>query len=210
MSSPPCGAAPARRYYPVRAPFRLACLAAAAAAVGIPRAAPACLPPEPPSPPPRTASESESDFAERSRKWYADLFEAQDRASLPGRVAEEERLWATAGRVALARVEKVGSIRLRGSGGYWYKSPLVTLRTIRWLKGHPSPRRLKVHFLSDDSCDFGGAGDAAYDGEAGDVFLLFYKPGPIDPRNILDTFDRARAVTPRSRAAFDLERSARP
>jgi hypothetical protein len=177
--------------------------------VSLPEIAVACEPPPPPEPPPRTPTESESDFAARGQKWYADLQDAEIRASLPGRMAREDRLWATAYRVVLARIEKIGSTRVRGSEGHYYNSPLVELRALKWLKGNPSPRRLKVHFLSDNSCDFGGAGNAAYDGEVGEVYLLFYKPGPIDPRNILDTFSRDRVVTARSQEAFDLTRIGR-
>jgi hypothetical protein len=185
----------------VFSPFRLACLAATLSSLCAPHLAAACLPPEPPIPPPRTSAESESDYAARSEKWYIDLHEAEEEASLPGRVAHEEHLWTTARRIVLARVEKVGSTRLRGSERQYYKSPLVTLRAVKWLRGDPSPRRLKVHFLSDASCDFGGVGDAP-EGEIGQAFLLFYRAGPIDPRNILDTFRKDRAVTTRSRAAF--------
>lgn len=170
-----------------------------------PQLARACLPPEPPSPPPRAASESEREFNARSKNWYSDYFEAERQAYLPVRAAREDRLWATARRVALARAERVGSTRLRGSEGQYYKSPLVTLRTIKWLKGKSSPRRLKLHYLSDDSCDSGG-GDAP-EGEVGEIFLLFYRAGPIEPRNVLDSFRRDRVVTGRSKAAFDLEDS---
>lgn len=194
----------------MRGPFRLTCLAAAASCLSVPQTALACLPPEPPSPPPRTSAESESDFAARSERWFLDLHEAERRASLPGLTAHEDRLWATAQRVVLARVEKIGSTRVRGSEGQYYKSPLVELRALQWLKGNPSPRRLKVRFLSDESCDFGGAGNAAYDGEVGRIYLLFYKPGPLDPRNILDTFSKDRVVTARSRKAFDPAGSGRP
>jgi hypothetical protein len=38
--------------------------------------------------------------------------------------------------------------------------------------------------------------------EVGDVFLLFYGPGPIEPRNILGTLSQLNAVTARSRQAF--------
>lgn len=101
-----------------------------------------------------------------------------------------------------------GSTRLRGSEGQYYKSPLVTLRPLKWLKGNPSPRRLRVHFLSDLSCDFGGVGDVP-EGEVGQVFLLFYRPGPLDPRNVLDTYDADRVVTERSRQAFEFAGSGR-
>jgi len=168
---------------------------------GVPEIAGACSIPAPPPPPPRTAAESEAEFTARSRKWYGDINEQARKEALPGMIAHEERLWAAAHRVVLARIDKVGSTRLRGSSGQWYESPLVKLRPIRWLKGHPSPRRIRVHDLSDDSCDFGGAGSAT-DGEVGDVFLLFYRPGPLDPRYILDTFSQDRAVTTRTREAF--------
>lgn len=183
--------------------LRLACLAAAVSILGISQVAAACSPIPPPEPPPRAPSESEAEFAARSGKWYLAIHEAAEKASRPGRLAHEERLWATARRVVLARVEKVGSTRLRGSERQYYKSPLVTLRAVKWLKGNPSPKRLKVHFLSDDSCDFGGVGDVP-EGEVGDVFLLFYRAGPIDPRYVLDTFDKDRAVSRLSQAALGL------
>jgi hypothetical protein len=181
--------------------LRLACLIAPALGLCIPQSAAACSILPPPEPSPQASAESDSDFAARSRKWYVDLFEAERLASLPGRIADEDRLWAAAHRVVLARIEKIGSTRVRGSEGQRYKSPLVTLQAFKWLKGHPSPRRLKVHFLSDDSCDFGGVGDVP-EGEVGEVFLLFYKAGPLDPRNVIDTFDKDRVVTARSQAAF--------
>jgi hypothetical protein len=193
----------------VRSSLRIAGFAALALFSSVPGTASACEPLPPPEPPPRTAAESDSEFAARSAKWYSGLYESERIASLPGRIAGEERLWAAAQRVVLARVRKIGSIRLGGEGQY-YKSPLVELRALKWLKGNPSPRRLKVHFLSANTCDFGGAGNAAYDAELGEVYLLFYKPGPIDPRNILDTFSKDRVVTERSRKAFDLAGSGRP
>ena len=124
------------------------------------------------------------------------------REALPGLIAREERLWGTAHRILLARVERVGTTRLRGSEGQWYESPLVTLRPIRWLKGSGSPRLVRVHYLSDDTCDHGG-GDAP-DGELGDLFLLFYGPGPLRPRAILGTLGADWAVSERSQRAFDL------
>jgi hypothetical protein len=186
------------------------CLVAPALALGMARAALACEPPPPPEPPPRTAAESESDFAARSSKWYSHLSEAERVAALPGRIAREDRLWANARRVALARLESIDSIRLRGSEGQWYKSPLARLRALRWLKGNPSPRTLKVHYLSDNSCDFGGVGEAADGGEVGGVYLVFYGDGPIEPRNVLYTFGKDRVVTPRSREAFGLAGSRPP
>jgi hypothetical protein len=121
--------------------------------------------------------------------------------------AHEDRLWSTSGGVVLARIRKVGSTRLTGSEGQSYRSPLVTLRPILWLKGSGSARSVRVHYLSDDSCEFGGAGDAP-EGDAGDLMLLFYRQGPIHPRNIADTFRSDRVVTERSQSAFRLE--ARP
>lgn len=181
--------------------LRLSYLFAAALSLCIPRIADACSIDPPPEPSPRTSAESDAEFAARSGKWYRDIYERAREAALPGLIADEDRLWATAHRVVLARIRKIGSTRLRGSEGQWYESPLVTLRAVKWLKGNPSPRRLRVHFLSDDSCDQGG-GDAP-EGEVGEVFLLFYKPGPIDSRNILDTSGKDRVVTERSRAAFE-------
>ena len=116
--------------------------------------------------------------------------------------AHEDRLWASAARVVLARVKKVGSIRLRGSENQWFESPLVTLKPIRWLKGNSKAKRLKVRFLSDDSCDSGGG--HAPEGEVGETFLLFYRPGMLTPGNILDSIRGDYAVTKRTREAFGL------
>lgn len=185
-------------------PLRVAGFVALTLSFGIHQIAAACTVESPPPPTPRAASESEGEFAARRDRWYRDIAERQRQEALPGMAAEEDRLWATARRIVLARIESVGSTHLRGSEGRRYESPLVTLRPVRWLRGSSSARRLSVHYLSDGSCDFGGAGDAP-EGEVGDVFLLFYGPGSIDPRSILDTLDRDRAVTQRSRDAFDLE-----
>lgn len=166
-----------------------------------PEVAVACYIPPPPSPPPRMAMESEAEFAARRDRWYSDIAERQRQEALPWMTAREDRLWTTAQRVVLARVERVGSTRLRGSEGQWYESPLATLRPIRWLRGSPSTRLLRVHYLSDDTCDHGAY---AADGQVGEFFLLFYGPGPINPRNILDTLRRDWVVTQRSHSAFDL------
>jgi hypothetical protein len=115
--------------------------------------------------------------------------------------AHEDRLWASAARVVLARVQRVGSIRLRGSENQWFESPLVTLTPIRWLKGNSKAKRLKVRYLSDDSCDSGGG--LAPEGAVGETFLLFYRPGMLRPGNILDSIRRDYAVTQRTRDAFD-------
>src|SRR5687767_9896945 len=187
--------------------LRLAVLAALSLGVSTPEIAAACSPVPPPEPPPRAEGESAEEFAARRQRWFVDLFEASRKADLPGQKAREDHLWATAGRVVLARLEKIGSTRLRDSDGEYWKSPLMTLRPIKWLKGNPSPRRLKVHYLSADSCDFGGVGDVS-DGEVGDVFLLFYRPGPVDPRNVLDSYDRNTAVTARTQEALALAASA--
>lgn len=156
------------------------------------------------------AGESAEQFAARRVRWYEDHDERRRLEMLPERTALEERLWARAERVVLARVVKVRSIRLRGSEGQWFRSPLATLRPIRWLRGRGAARRLWVHDLSDDSCD-GGAG-LAPDGEVGEHFLIFYGPGPAEPRNVLDSFSLARAVTSRTREAFAAaqRRGARP
>lgn len=97
-------------------------------------------------------------------------------------------------------MKKVRAIRLRGSEGQWFDSPLVSLRPIEWLKGRGSARGLSVHFLSDDSCDEGG-GDAPH-GSVGELFLLFYKPGQFDARDLLGSIREDRVVTPRSREAI--------
>lgn len=188
----------------VTALFRLACVAAAAFGLCGLGPTKACSPVPPPSPPPQAAAESDSQFAARSDEWYRDLYEREWEAGRPGRIAHEQRLWATAGRVVLARIAKVGSIRLRGSEGQLYRSPLVTLRAVEWLKGKPSRVALKVHYLSDDSCDHGG-GDVI-GGAVGDRFLLFYRPGPIDPRNVIETLGRRRASTTPSLDALTLAR----
>ena len=122
---------------------------------------------------------------------------------MPIRVAYEDRLWSTAQRVALARVERVGTVWLRGSEGQMYDSRLVTLRPIRWLKGPGTSQPVRVHLLSDDSCD-SRVGDVMI-AEPGEVFLLFYGPGSISPRNILDTLGSDWAVTQRSQRAFDIQ-----
>jgi hypothetical protein len=184
----------------VRRSFPLTCLVAAIASFSIPAVAAACsLPPLSP-PPPRTAAESEEEFAARTRKWYGDLNERERQEWLSQAAPEQERLWEVAERIVLARVVRVGTIRLRGSEGQWYESPLATLRPIRWLKGSSSATRLQVHFLSDDTCDH-GAGPAP-EGEVGETFLLFYRRGHLNPRNILDTIDEQSAATARTQQAL--------
>lgn len=183
---------------------RLACLAALGPIAALPSVAAACSPVPPPEPPPQAEGESAEQFVARRQRHYLEIAERQEKASLPGRTALENRLWATAHRVVLARLEKIGSIRLRGSEEQYYKSPLVELRALEWLKGNPSPRRLKVHYLSDNSCDFGGAGEAADGGEVGEIFLIFYRDGPLEPHNLLYTFGKDGVVTNRSREAFGL------
>lgn len=192
--------------------LRLSFLAIAAAGLCIPQSSIACLPLPPPPPPPRTESESEADFVARSRVWYIDWAERERKEREPEAIRYEDGLWAKAERVVLARIEKVGSTRVRNSEGQFYKSPLVTLRPMKWFKGDGGSGRLKVHYLSDDSCDFGGAGNAP-NGEKGDVFLLFFRKGAITPERLLDSFDRYRAVTQRTRAALKqgaTEASSRP
>gem|GEM_PF-6193080 len=100
----------------------------------------------------------------------------------------------------LARVQKVGSTRFRGSENQWLESPLVTLRPVKWLKGNSKAKRLRVRYLTDDSCDQGG-GDAP-EGDVGDRFLLFYRPGMLTPENILDSLGSDRGLTQRTREAF--------
>lgn len=187
----------------MRRPFSLACLAATATSFCFPVVAAACEPAPPLPPPPRTTAESEEEFAARSRKWYSELNERERQESLSGAKPEQERLWQAAERIVLARVVRVGSIRLRGSEGQWYRSPLATLQPIRWLKGSSSGRRLQVHFLSDDTCNH-GAGSAPQ-GEVGQVFLLFYRRGPLDPRNIIDSIGEETAATRRAQKALRQE-----
>lgn len=182
---------------------RLAGLVTFALFVSIPTSVAACTIAPPPPPPPRTDVESEAEFAARSDDWYRRVTEQQWQDALPGTVANEDRLWMTSERVVIARVESVREIWLRGSEGQRYRSPLVSLRPVQWLKGRRAVGRLKVHYLSDDSCAFGGAGDAPHSG-VGDLVLLFYRQGATEPRNVLDTFRRERVVTNRSQAAFDL------
>jgi hypothetical protein len=116
--------------------------------------------------------------------------------------ARQDQLWATAARVVLARVNRVGSIRLRGSENQWFESPLVTLTPIRWLKGSSKAKRLKVRYLSDDSCDSGGG--LAPEGAVGETFLIFYRPGKLTPEYLLDSIRGDYAVTQRTRDAFGL------
>lgn len=157
-------------------------------------------------------TETDAEFEQRKAKWYRELQWQGWAEALVRAVPYQDRLWATAERVVLARVERVGRIRLRGQG-HWYRSPLVTLRPVEWLKGRSSARRLQVHYLSADTCSIGGAGHAPY-GEVGEVFLLFYKPGRLSPRNILTTIGKDYAASPRTREAFglpaSLESSLRP
>ena len=184
----------------MRCPFPLTCLVAAATSLCIPAVAAACSPPPLPPPPPRTATETAEEFAARSGKWYGDLVQQERQEWLRRAAPQQERLWQEAERIVLARVIRVGTIRLRGSEGQGFESPLATLRPIRWLKGSSSAKRLRVHFLSDDSCD-SGAGPAP-EGEVGEVFLLFYRRGPLNPRNILDTIGEQSAATPRAQEAL--------
>src|SRR5688572_11116766 len=95
----------------VRTPLRLACFVVTALGVCIPGMAAACSLEPPPPPSPRTPTETEAEFSARSRTWYEDIYERERKAALPGMTAHEDRLWASAARVVLARVEKVGSIR---------------------------------------------------------------------------------------------------
>ena len=183
--------------------IRPAPFVALALSICIPASAPACTIAPPPPPPPRADAESEAEFIARSDIWYRGIAEQQWQEALPGRVANEDRLWNTSNRVVLARVEATSEIWLRGSEGQRYRSPLVSLRPVQWLKGHGNVSRLKVHYLSDDSCAFGGAGDAP-NGKVGDLILLFYRQGPIEPRNVIDTFRKDRVVTQRSQRVFDL------
>ncbi|HYD11404.1 MAG TPA: hypothetical protein VEC11_01005 [Allosphingosinicella sp.] len=182
---------------------RLASMVGLMLGICIPASAVACSIPLPPSPPPRAAAESEADFAARSERWYRDIAERQEQEARSYQAAREDQLWATAARVVLARVQRIGGTRVRGSEGQWYESPLVTLRPVRWLKGSGSARRVRVHYLSADSCLSGGAGDAT-DSQVGDLVLLFYRRGESIPQNILDSFARDRVVTQRSQNAFAL------
>jgi hypothetical protein len=184
-------------------PLRPAGLVAFTLSICVPASAVACSIPPPPPPPPRAAGESEAAFVVRRDNWYRGITEQQRQEALPLMAANEDRLWVTSERIVLARVVSIRSTWLRGSEGQRYSSPLVTLRPIQWLKGLGTVRRLQVHYLSDDSCAFGGAGDAP-EGEVGDLILLFYRHGFIEPRNVLDTFSRDRVVTQRSQRAFDL------
>ena len=186
----------------MRTLLRLACFLATALTLCIPGIAAACSPPAPPPPPPRTPTETAAEFSERSQAWYRDVYERQRKAALPRMAAPQDRLWASAARVVLARVQRVGSIRLRGSENQWFESPLVTLTPIRWLKGSSNAKRLKVRYLSDDSCDSGGG--LAPEGEVGETFLLVYRPGMLTPGDILDSIRADYAVTRRTRAAFGL------
>jgi hypothetical protein len=154
--------------------------------------------------PPRSAGESEAEFAAREDKWYRDITERQVQETLHAKAAHEDRLWKAAGRIVLARIERVERTQLEGSEGQGDHSPLVTLRPVRWYKGSGPAGQMEVHSLSDDSCGSGAAGDALY-GDVGDLVLLFYRRGPIDPRNILATFKKGGVVTERSLSAFDLQ-----
>ena len=160
-------------------------------------------------PPARLATESEAEFAARRDRWYRDIAQREREKALPALSAHEDWLWTTAERVVLARVERVETTQLRGSEGQMYTSPLVTLRRVRWLKGSDSARRMQVRYLSDDTCAHGGAGDAPH-ARVGDLLLLFYRRGPIDPLNILDSFRGDRAITQRSRTALDSEIGSAP
>ena len=40
------------------------------------------------------------------------------------------------------------------------------------------------------------------EGDVGDTFLLFYRPGMLTPGNILDSYGEDRGVTQRTRDAF--------
>lgn len=186
----------------VRSPLRLACLLAAALAACVSGEADACSPIPLPTPPPRAAAETEAEFSARSDAWYREMHERERKEALPGLMVHEDRLWASAARIVLARVTKVGSIRLRGSENQLFESPLVTLKPIRWLKGNSAAKWLKVRYLSDDSCDSGGG--SAPEGQVGETYLLFYRPGMLTPVYLLDSIGAASAVTQRTRDAFEL------
>lgn len=184
-------------------PTHMAGLVAFSLCILIASSAAACSIPPPPPPPPRANGESEVAFEARSRNWYRRIAEQERQEALIEMATKEDRLWMSSEHVVLARVKSVGSTRLRGSEGQRYNSPLVTLRPVQWLKGRDTVRHIQVHYLTDDSCASGGAGDAP-ESEVGDLILLFYKQGIIKPSNILDSFRVDRVVTPRSRRAFDL------
>jgi hypothetical protein len=183
--------------------MRMAGLVTFSLSILVSSSAAACSIPPPPPPPPRATGESEAAFEARSGNWYRRIAEQEWQEALPKMAAKEDQLWMASEHVVLARVKSIGSTRLWGSEGQRYKSPLVTLHPVQWLKGRDTVRRIQVHYLSDDSCASGGAGDAPHS-EVGDLILLFYKQGIIKPSNVLDTFRLDRVVTQRSQRAFDL------
>ena len=153
-----------------------------------PAAALACPPPPPPPAP--WPDESPGHFGERLR-----AIEAEELART---VEAQQRRWAEAASVVLARVERVEPIR----SGLYDGMNRATLLPMRALKGS-APRRAFV--LADSGmtdCGAYGAGDATA-ARSGEVVLLYLRRGRPSARTLLDAIAETRVRDPRARLLID-------
>jgi len=150
----------------------------------------ACLPP----PPTLSRLEGESDdaYARRLEPFEAERVRRDQEEVDRFQRQRDAKNWASADRVLLAEAVAFGDSLLK---------PQVWLRPVRWLKGTGKLQSFQLKPIAQDSCEWPGNGDAL-EGEVGETFLIFLKPGAPSSKTVLDSISVNRIVGERSKAAL--------
>ncbi len=162
----------------------------------------ACSPAPPLPDPAQQAGEADEDYQLRIQQFR---LRAREEQMVRYRLAAsemEDGLWAESDRVLIARLIFKAEAIIKTDFGGWAKEPVVTLKPRTWHKGRGHKTEFILYPTDYDSCSYPGKGDAI-DGETGDFFLVFIKSGSTDINNITTTISASRAVTLRSKQAFE-------
>lgn len=170
---------------------RIASLITASLVAASMNSAIACLPPPPPTLS-RLEGESEGAYARRLELFDTERVRKQEEQIRQFQLQRDAKNWASADRVLLAEAVAFDDSLLK---------PKVWLRPVRWLKGTGKLQSFQLKPIAQDSCEWPGNGDALQ-GEVGEKFLIFLKPGAPSSKTVLDSISVNRIVGERSRAAL--------
>lgn len=118
-------------------------------------------------------------------------------------ISQQQSWWDDSEFVFIARVERVGTVRLD-----FGETRRAHLRPVQWLKGEGRSRRFSVNHEGWTSCGpFGRGGDAA-SGEVGETFVVFARQSPLRLENLVTAVSPSAITHPDILALLPAQASA--
>jgi hypothetical protein len=172
----------------------------------IAQAAMACPPPPPLPGSQPIAGEDEATYRARLARLQAEAAERGAAAMRQHRLADEQRLWATADQVVVVEVRAIRSVAMRDNWGAVYGHlPAADLRVILPHRGNGARRTFRLQYGGDTSC--GPYGPLDLQGlEQGQLIVVFAGNGAIGMDNVAGTIRADQAQDPATLALFEQAR----